>query len=387
MNYNLDFVRPSQRDLLKKEFERDCFSDQLLACRCYENAYIVFDPLYYKYAIFTEEGKKIEGNDAELDKSNVVNCEETAICMGFFHSVWGHNFTDNIKRFWFLYTDEGKQLVADGARIVYVCEANRSISDNGKRLFAMADVDFSMFEMVKQSTRFKKLYVPDPSLIHATITHEPIGERSYTKEFLQTIQRIKDKIEPLRPGLEKVYFSRVGLSSTFYREVGEWEIESVFRQKGYKIVHPEKLSLDEQLSILASCREFASTEGSIAHNVIFCQPGTQVVIVRKADYINTYQMVINAIANLNVTFVDAHRTKPPYFIDNKIWSGPFYMYQSKYLYQWAQLHRFARPYWLRFSYWWYILRRIRVVLRIVANRKSVHRFEVNYWTKKINECK
>ncbi len=387
MNYNLKYVRPSQRALLKKETERDYFSKQALGWKCYDDAYIVFDPLHYKYAIFNDDGEKIEGNDAELDKNGIEVRDEIAICLGFFHSVWGHNFTDNIKRFWFLYTDEAKRLVANGAHVVYVCEANRSISDNGKQLFSMADVDFSKVEMVKHSTRFKKLYVPDPSLIHATITHEPIGERLYTKEFLQTIQRIKEKIVPLHPAWDKVYFSRVGLPSTFYREVGEWEIEKVFRRKGYKIVHPEKLSLDEQLSLLASCREFASTEGSIAHNVIFCQPGTHVVIVRKADYVNTYQMVINAVADLDVTFIDGHRTSPPYFIDNKIWSGPFYMYQSKYLYRWAHIHRLVRPYWLRFSYWWYILRRINFVLHLVANRKFVHRYEMNYWERKINGCK
>ena len=387
MKYNLEFVRPTQRAALKKEVEKNLFSSKPLGCICYEDSCIVVDPLHSKYAIYSHEGYKVEGKEAELEGVDVPFRDEVVICMGFFHSVWGHNFTDNIKRIWFLYTEEGKQLLADGAHIVYVCEANRMIPENGQRLFAMADVDFSRFEMIDTTTRFRKLYLPDPSLIHGTITHEPIGDRFYSKEFWETIEKIRQKIQPAYPAWDKVYFSRTGSKNTLHRETGEWEIERIFHQKGYKVVHPENLTLDEQLSVLSSCQYFASTEGSIAHNAIFCRPGTQVVIVRKADYINTYQLVINAVADLDVTYKYAHRTCPPYYAGGKVSAGPFYMYQSHYLIRWAHLHRLVRPYWMRLSYWWYILRRINVVLRIVANRKFVHKLELDYWTRQVNSCK
>ena len=68
-------------------------------------------------------------------------------------------------------------------------------------------------------------------------------------------------------------------------------MENVFRKKGFKVFSPEELTVKQQIALLMNCDEFASTEGSCAHNSIFCKPGTKVLILRKADYANSYQIM------------------------------------------------------------------------------------------------
>ncbi len=363
---------------MQPEVEKQYFSDKPLQCRSYANAYVLACRSKYLSGVVAEDFRVVEGNVTEYhgEDSSYMDC--TAIYLGYFHWVWGHNLTDNIKRLWFLYTDEGRRLLAEGAHVVYTCAFNKDVSDNGRKLFAMADVNFDQFEKITGPTQFKRLYVPDDALIHDTITHEPLGERFYTNEFWQTVLRIKQKIRLPKQTFDKVYFSRTGLTSNYLRETGEWDIERVFRRKGYEIIRPEVLPLDEQLAILASCSHFATTEGSIAHNAIFCKPATQVEIVQKAVYVNHYQLAINEMADLNVTYIDGHHTTPPYG-EGHVWYGPFYMCITPYLLKWAGFNMFYVPYWLQPSYWWFNLRKKSVVAKWLANRKFVHRLERNYW--------
>ena len=80
--------------------------------------------------------------------------------------------------------------------------------------------------------------------------------------------------------------------------------------KGYEIIHPLKLSIDEQLNILANCESFVSQVGSIAHNTLFVKDGTECVFIpRTSDgATNNYQAAINQMRNLNATYIDSTLT-------------------------------------------------------------------------------
>ena len=61
--------------------------------------------------------------------------------------------------------------------------------------------------------------------------------------------------------------------------------------------------MEEQIAIIRNCKCFATTEGSISHNVIFCKPKTDVIIVRKVNRLNYHQLIINEVANVNITYI------------------------------------------------------------------------------------
>ena len=63
----------------------------------------------------------------------------------------------------------------------------------------------------------------------------------------------------------------------------------------------------------------------------------ELVIIRKADYLNGYQSALNEAANVNVIYIDSHKSimapkKSP-------WTGPFFLYISRQLSDFAGVRK------------------------------------------------
>ena len=95
-----------------------------------------------------------------------------------------------------------------------------------------------------------------------------------------------------------------------------------------------------------NCKYFAATEGSISHNVIFCQPNTEAIILLKAKYRNGYQPSMNEAANINATYIDVHHT-PNY---REPWHGPFFMCLTPELKRFFNITSVNYPYFLKTNY-------------------------------------
>ena len=69
--------------------------------------------------------------------------------------------------------------------------------------------------------------------------------------------------------IEKVYFTRSKFRGAKSREVGLQIIDEVFKNGGYNIIAPEKLTLAEQVLIWNNAKRIACINGTIPLNVIF----------------------------------------------------------------------------------------------------------------------
>lgn len=340
MTYNFEYIYPELLELTCAESRVDRLKTLDLGYSVYENAYLLPNKEAWKDGmcyggVVSEEGKFImssawhEGKRCDkydFDAENVECVDETAIYIGFFNPCWGHAITDNLKKLWFLETKACKDILAKGAKIVYVTIENKEMPGYVKRLFELAGGELCDFEHVKEIVRFKRIIVPDNSFIADN------GERYYTDEYRHIIDKIKSNIQTKSLHFEKIYFSRTHIKDN--RDFGEKRIERVFAKKGYKVVYPEKHTVDEQIELLANCSSFASTEGSISHNVVFCSPNTDVVIVRKCYDVNKYQMAVNSVSGINATYIDAHKSiKSPV---SSPWVGPFYLYINSNMRKWMR---------------------------------------------------
>ena len=162
------------------------------------------------------------------------------------------------------------------------------------------------------------MYFPEPCFSY----DKENCQRFFTKEYVDIVNCLESDICPAE--YKKIYFTRSGILDK--KDFGEKKIEDLFERNGYKILHPEKMSFDEQISLLKGCDSFACTEGSVSHNVIFCKDKTDVVIIRKCNMINGYQMALNSLRDFSVTYIDSNKTVPankrhPYL-------GPFFLYMS-----------------------------------------------------------
>lgn len=374
MKYNLSFVSKSMLEQTQEACSQDYYTNRGLQAREYINAIIL--PVREGYdgngclagGVVTAEGNFVENSAFAETKgygynySKIGSEVDEAIYVGSLLNIFGHTFNDNVKKLWYLESTEAKESITRGAKIVYVTTGNRPLASYAVRFMELAGFDTSQWLHITQATRCKRCIVPDDSFGCKDIF---LGGY-YTHEFSAVIEKIKRSVLSISSGVntpKKVYFSRTAIADNSWREMGEACVEQVFRRKGFSIIHPEHLSLEEQLLYLMNAREFAATEGSISHGSIFCSPGTKVFIVRKVNQVNHYQLVFNQLSDVRVTYIDAHQSvQANKWIPN---FGPFYLYPTPELIRFNGHYIWHLPLSLRPSWWWYNLRNRRIVKKLL----------------------
>lgn len=368
MNYNLQYVSPSSKADILSLTECSCFREHELGMRVYDNSYVVpadMSQQHFHRGVMTSKGDVVnesllfEGFEPDwadaVDISKAKIRHEEVIYLGWLEPVWGHILTDCLKKLWFLKTEECKKLLESGVRLVAIVPWR---SNTLSTIFSMLDIPFDNVEVINELTRFDKVYIPDNSFVATTD-----DRRFYTKEYCATIEQLFNKI-PETKSTGKLYFSRELLNKGKWyekREYGEEVLSSLFSKNGYKVIYPEKNSVIENLILLRNCDAFASTEGSISHNVLFCKPSTPVCIIRKVDYTNSWQIACNEVSKVDVTYIDAHKS-----VISTGCLGPFYICMTKYLKNYFKIQTISMPYWLKISFWWYLVQNRRVTKRIVS---------------------
>lgn len=310
--------------------------------------------------VVDESGEFVAGTDwqdmqcphvYEYDEKKVVFRDETVIYIGCLSKCWGHVITDSCKKLWYLNTEEAQQLLAQGVKMVYITVGNEKLPQYAQTMLQAAGVDMSLVEWIHETPiRFKEVIIPDSSFYLAESQSERVG----TPEYLQVINHIKNYAENVFAGkvasIDKIYFTRTAWTAG--KDNGEQAVEELFAKHGYKIIAPEKIDTIEQIYLLAHCKEFVSTEGSIGHNSVFCSPETKVAILKKADYENSYQLAINRAIGFDFTYIYAHHSVRAN--EKGLYAGPFYVYPTKQLMEYlGEDMALYVPYWKRWSYWMY----------------------------------
>lgn len=273
----------------------------------------------------------------EFDDKDVVSRDKDAVYLGCLYHVWGHAITDNFKKVWYLFDNTPKN-----KDLVYITVGNKPLPQYVFDLFELIGIDLKQAIHITQITRYNNVIVPENSLVNKNEIRE------YNPQFELTINKITSRIPILKDSYSKIYFTRTRLNNN--RDTGESSVESIFRRHGFEIVSPETLSVKEQLSLVRNCDIFASTEGSISHSSIFCKPGTKIIIIKKADFVNPYTSFINDMLELKCTFIRAHNSVlTP---QDRPWEGPFFLYRSKELMSYFN-NFFWRPYFLYLSWYEY----------------------------------
>ena len=268
----------------------------------------------------------IINSNGEFIKSSFVHCcvgngytpsesiqhsSETVIYMGMFYYVWGHSITDNIRRLWFLESEDFKNQFKD-CPLVYVSWRGRALEkqESFLRLLKILEVDVDRLREIKQPTQFEKIILPDESFWTASSEINSTAEyamrnkdnwtRRFTNEYRETIDRVRYfALKNRTPtSSKKIYY--------FYgrRQFGEERLTEYFKSKGYEIVRPEKLTLDEQLNILINAESFVSTLGSISHNSLFLRDGTEAIFIPRFNGFTGHQRAIDQVHPLNIYYVD-----------------------------------------------------------------------------------
>ena len=330
MSYNYDYTDACMQTAMQEKVRRPHRVEKTLSVRVVNNAVILPQTTFpvdrIRGGVIGQDGSFVSntgfhvGKEGayEYDASQVAKIHKEAVYLGFFNPVWGHCITDNLKLLWFVLTDEYKKLMESGeVELVFSCTTDFHLSHNFGILLGCLGLDIHRLRRVDHLTAFDRLYVPE-----ACFFANGKGERFFTNELESVVNHILS-FAPESPAYDKVYLTRTKLPGGL-RDMGEKDIEQCFRKMGYKILSPEKLSFFEQLSVLSHCKVLATTEGSISHNALFLSECSKLVIVRKVPFVNEYQLAINEMRRLNVTYIDAHLSV---FANVDVpAAGPFFLY-------------------------------------------------------------
>lgn len=317
---NLDYLY--NPDAAKERFSKSYFSDQKLGFQVIEHGMI----LPYKD---TDNSKSLRGalggivdnNDKFISNSfvyepatnknyippeSIQHSSETVVYLGYFIHVWGHFISDNMRHLWFLKSDAFKN---EFKNCPLVCiefdKRNITQQQNFKRMLEILEVDIDRLRPIKQPTQFEKIIIPQGSFSPS---------KGFTNEYRETMDIIRHfAIKNCTPILkQKIYYFHGR------NQYGEERLAEYFKSKGYEIVRPERLTLDEQLNILINCESFASTLGSCAHNSVFLRDNTEAIFIpRSGKRMVSHQLIIDQLRLLNVNYIDStfsvfHKSVGPY---------------------------------------------------------------------------
>jgi len=237
-----------------------------------------------------------------FDKTKVKKSDEKVIYLGIWHNAWGHCITDDLKLLWFLF-DERINGFTDYTYVYDVTEPQTGIEGwtSFLKLLEIIGIDPKKMKNISEVTQFEEIVVPDESFFA-----DDNQNIFYTNEYKNLIDRVRkysqDHFVPNKE-YEKIYLAYK--SGTKDKNVGLEKFEPFFASKGYKIIYPEKYTLEEQLNMFWNCKELVSTIGSCSHNSIFLREHTKLVLIPRSWYLNPYQDALNEMVELDVFYIDS----------------------------------------------------------------------------------
>ena len=117
----------------------------------------------------------------------------------------------------------------------------------------------------------------------------------------EILLRVRDRVMTSLPRDHstggRVYFSR--RRQVMRVMVNEVQIERELRARGFRIIHPETLSVDEQIAIVRAADMIVAPTGAALGNALFARPGTTVIEIVPANYASPWVRAMSMMLGLD----------------------------------------------------------------------------------------
>lgn len=243
--------------------------------------------------------------------------DEHVVFIGALSKHYGHFILEGLARLWFY---------LDAENLKYRCVY---ISDDGPDLFietfGLLGIDTLRLQRIEVPTKFRKILIPEPSIRLSDYYHQMYHE---------TVSRIRNSVSPL--SFDKIYFSKAGISNS--RAVGEEIIQGVFSRNGFKIFHPEKMSMHDKIAVLRGAKVFVASSGTNVHNSVFLEDQCQCICLNRSAHYYAVQFMIDTMKKLDSVYIDA------YIFPNRQCNldpiGPFLFGPTRYLFDFFESNKY-----------------------------------------------
>jgi len=253
------------------------------------------DPLHinknFRYTL--NEGYKVQEQKIEHSSEKIIYC-------GIFQKQWGHFLLESTVRLWFYYKNPIH-------KIAFTTIDGNKPSKQFSEAFKLLKIPDDKIIFIDKPTQFEEVIIPEVSFVLSNYAH---------KNFLTPFEKMSENVKPNT--FKKIYISRTRFDQN-KNIIGEETFEKTFKENGFKIIYPEKLSVKEQISYIKGADYIAGFISSGLHNSIFAKPGTNLIILEKFNLMNCSQCIINIIKKLKAVHIGVYYTFLPVS-----WSeGPF----------------------------------------------------------------
>lgn len=220
--------------------------------------------------------------------------DEDVIFLGYYLLHWGHLLWDCIGKFWILNEPEFANY-----KVCFLPYMDEKLKGNFLRFLELSGVEQSRMIFIDEPSIFHTIVVPESthdsnkwlhSDVYKTIFDTVVANSNYEKIEVPS----------------KVYFSRESFGKP---EWGENEISRNFEKNGFKILYPEKITLDEQIAILQKAEVVASENSSICLNSAFAREGLKWIVINKYSAVHKNFSEFHYMSKIEPVFIDAYNAK------------------------------------------------------------------------------
>lgn len=238
--------------------------------------------------------------------------DDEVIHINIIPKHWGHFLVDVVCRLWYLLENNSQ------CKITY-CSwkfEDHQIKGNFLEFFKILGISEDRLVCINKPTRVKKINIPDA-------TYKFCGD--YNEKYRTVLRKVCESVSNGNDNeiSKKLYLTRTKLKKAKFYETGEKEIEDIFRLNGFEIVSPEKLSLQQQISLFMNAEMIVSLSGTLPHNIVFTKPQTEIIILNRTCLTNLPQIGFNELFDGRVTYIDVYNrvieNKPVIYGDGPLW--------------------------------------------------------------------
>ena len=163
-----------------------------------------------------------------------------------------------------------------------------------KEFFELLNIPYNKETFIETPTQYKEIIIPEQS---AVMYNGGYWHRDYLIPYDYMASKVKAQ------KYDKIYFTRRKLIDR-NPVWNEKPIEKIFKQNGFRVFAPEKLSLKKQIALMKGCKELATIVPSTPHNLLFAKNSTRLYCMNRCIHPNPVQHVIDEAKNIDVTYIN-----------------------------------------------------------------------------------
>ncbi|WP_332694898.1 glycosyltransferase family 61 protein [Halalkalibacter lacteus] len=194
---------------------------------------------------------------------------------GEFSEEYGHFLLEVVSRLWimdFIDTSQFKFIMNPSDNQLWQLDFLKALGIKEKQIVYL-----------HQPTICERLHIPVQSFVL----------RKYTSTLAhKTWKKIGDYYDT-GVGPEKIYVSRSKLKNKRRLLVNEVEVEELFHSLGFHIIHPQELSLSNQINYFRNAKFIAGPSGSAMYNCVFEKKSVKKLILASETFFKMNDIFIN----------------------------------------------------------------------------------------------